>query len=909
MTLAPEVERAPRRPAPASPYIGLVPFGEDDAGLFFGRSQEIAIVSANLRSSRLTLVYGPSGVGKSSLLQAGVVHRLRRESLREDGDAPFAICTYRSWLDDPVLGLTEAAHAALQELAGDEPLAPPAATLAESLEAWTEQAGTLLVVLDQFEEYFQYHDDETPGGELTGFGAELARIVNDRATDVHVLISIREDAWSRLDRFEGHIPALFLNYLRVDHLDRHAAREAIEGPVGAWNRTHPQDPPYYVEPALVDAVLAAATGDALADAAGVETRGAGGSDGDGVEAPFLQLVLERVWRATVESETRVLSLATLEELGGAKAIVERHLLEALGGLTRREQDVASDCFRFLVSRERTKRAQAAADLAGWTGRRQREITAVLGALCTAESGRILRAIPPAVDEGQGASYELFHDVLAEPVLAWRRRHEAERARRRLLRVGAAALALVAIFAGLAAWALAERHHTQQLLDARNASNAALSKRYAALLKQTSATRTRNARIRRHVTALSAQNHSLTVATAALVRTRNGLTGQIRTLRVQNGTLAHGLRTLNARNATLAKQINDLRHTYGDLESELGTLQDEQAQLRTSSGVLKQQQAALDGQSSALDAENTSLERKAEELGRPVPPEPVAQASGAAQNSAVPTVVARQYDVPGDTAGSDALRRQVESLGQRLLALRTQRARLADEESWYAKANGLLVQQRAVLRVENARLDRTLATVKARNAVLVANTGLAKAQHQRLAKERAGQTAANERASKQVEAARRAESKLQQRAISQIGDLGAIQEEIARAKTRNTKLVSAVGGPVAKLVTAARNPKREAKLAGLLAVLAYRLDPYAPDDPAHADVYNALWLTLNRLDPTAAHGLIAPSSRATAQIGTTTSAKLAKAVCGHAARMLTRDEWAEFLPPEAPYARTVAAPCG
>jgi hypothetical protein len=909
MTLAPEVERAVRRPGPASPYVGLVPFGADDARFFFGRSQEVAIVSANLRSSRLTLLYGPSGVGKSSLLQAGVVHGLRRESLRGDDDAPFAICTYRTWLEDPVRGLTEAAHAALQELAGDEPLAPPAATLTESLEAWTGQAGTLLVVLDQFEEYFQYHDEETPGGELTGFAAELARIVNDRAVDVHVLLSIREDAWSRLDRFEGHIPALFLNYLRVDHLERAAAREAIEGPVGAWNRLHSRDAPYYVEPALVDAVLAAATGDALADAAGVETRAAGEPDGGGVEAPFLQLVLERIWRATVEDGTRVLALATLEHLGGAKAIVERHLLEALGGLTRRDQDVASDCFQFLVSRERTKRAQAAADLAGWTGRRQAEITAVLGALCTAESGRILRAIAPAVDEGQGPSYELFHDVLAEPVLAWRRRHEAERARRRLLRVGAAALALVAIFAGLAAWALAERHHTQKLLDARNASNAALQARYASLLRQTGAARARNLRIRRHVTTLAAQNQSLTVATATLVKTRNGLTVQIRTLRVQNGTLAHGLRTLNAQNAALAKQINALRHTNGDLESELGTLQDEQDQLRTSSGVLKQQQAALQAESSALDAENTALERKAEKLGRPVPPVPIVNGSGAAQASAIPTVVARQFDVPGDTAGSDALRRQVETLGQRLLALRNQRARLADQEGWYAKANGLLVRERALLRVENARLASTLATVKTRNGVLVANTDLAKAQHASLAKQRAGAAAANARASKQVAAARRAESKLQERAIAQIGDLAASQNDIALAKTRNTKLVTAIGGPVAKLVAAARNPKRDAKLAGLLGVLAYRLDPYTPDDPAHPNVYNALWLTLNRLDATAAHDLIAPSSRATAQIGTTTSAKLAAAVCKRAAGTLTRAEWGEFLPPEAPYSKSVAAPCG
>jgi predicted nucleic acid-binding Zn-ribbon protein len=620
-------------------------------------------------------------------------------------------------------------------------------------------------------------------------------------------------------------------------------------------------------------------------------------------------VLERVWRATVEADSRVVSLATLEELGGAKAIVERHLLEALAGLDLREQDIASDCFQFLVSRERTKRAQAAGDLAAWTRRREADVTAVLGALCTAESGRILRAIAPAADTAQGTSYELFHDVLAEPVLAWRRRHEAARDRRRLVRVGAAALALVAIFAALAGWALAERHHTQKLLDARNASNAALSTRYAALLKQTAAARARNLRIERHVTVLAAQNHSLTGQTAALVKTRNGLTVETRTLRVQDVALARGLRKLNGENTALAKEITALQRTGADLDTELSALQDEQAQLAQSAGVLKKQQASLDAQAATLEAENKPLELKAQELGRAATAVSQGQQHLASATQPPPAVVARQYDVPGDTAGSDALRQRVESLGEKLLALRVARARVADEEGFYTKANGLLVQQRAALRLENARLAVTLATVKARNGVLVANTDLAKAQYATLAKQRATQTAANARATKRVAAERRAEAKLQAGAISRIGSLGDTQDEIATATAEHTQLVTVLAGPVGKLAAAARNPKQDSKLAGLLAVLAYRLTPYAPSDPAHPDVYNALWLTLNRLDPTAAHNLIAPSSRSTALIGTTTSAKLKQAVCERAAGTLTRDEWARFLPAGAPYSRSAATPCG
>ena len=59
---------------PPSPFKGLAYFGdsEHDWHFFFGRERESEVVAANLMASRLTVLYGPSGVGKSSLLRAGV---------------------------------------------------------------------------------------------------------------------------------------------------------------------------------------------------------------------------------------------------------------------------------------------------------------------------------------------------------------------------------------------------------------------------------------------------------------------------------------------------------------------------------------------------------------------------------------------------------------------------------------------------------------------------------------------------------------------------------------------------------------------------------------------------------------------------------------------------------------------
>ncbi|MEJ2118844.1 MAG: toll/interleukin-1 receptor domain-containing protein, partial [Alphaproteobacteria bacterium] len=71
-----------------TPFPGLSAFGDEDAdaALFYGRSREIAEVLEDLRSMRakqdrrLLVIQGASGAGKSSLLRAGIIPRLRRES-------------------------------------------------------------------------------------------------------------------------------------------------------------------------------------------------------------------------------------------------------------------------------------------------------------------------------------------------------------------------------------------------------------------------------------------------------------------------------------------------------------------------------------------------------------------------------------------------------------------------------------------------------------------------------------------------------------------------------------------------------------------------------------------------------------------------------------------------------------
>lgn len=404
-----------------SPYQGLIPYDEKDAPFFFGRETERKIIIANLFASPLTLLYGESGVGKSSVLRAGVAHELRQ---RDD----LLVVVFSAWQGEPLGDLKSAVTKAVfakatfktepRAVNGVRPDAfSGAASLSEYLTAWSRKLNcSLMLVLDQFEEYSLYHPQDD------AFGIEFPRAVLQSEAPISFLISIREDSLAKLDRFEGRIPSLFDNYLRIEHLNHAAARAAIELPIKKYNQLQaPDKSEVQIEPALVDAVLEQVeTGQVTLGETGRGVIKAEAAESQ-IETPYLQLVMTRLWDEEGRAGSRTLRLATLESLGGAERIVRTHLDEKMSTLTNEKQQVAAKVFHYLVTPSGAKIAHTAADLAAYGKIEKEGVEALVEELAGGEM-RILRGVDNAPDQPDDVRYEIFHDVLAAPVLDWRSRY-------------------------------------------------------------------------------------------------------------------------------------------------------------------------------------------------------------------------------------------------------------------------------------------------------------------------------------------------------------------------------------------------------------------------------------------------------------------------------------------------------
>ncbi len=315
------------RDAPLSadgPYRGLAPFDEAHALDFFGRQAEIDAFCARLRAVTLLPIVGPSGVGKSSFLHAGVIPRLRARNTRvialRPGAAPIEALARRLIAASAERQGT-GDEGQVRELAAQLRAAP--SLLAVKLAALADGSRPVLLAVDQLEELF------THGASTSDVRATLAMLLgaaDDPSEPVRVVVTVRDDFIGRLAGVrELHI---------LQPLGQEALRQAITAPLSRTGHR-------FEEPSIVEDMLAEL------------------GSGQTTELPLLQFACRALWDAR-DVERRLLLRSTYAQMGGVAGALARHADGVLASLTGAQQAVARQLFSRLVighSRRFAPRAQ------------------------------------------------------------------------------------------------------------------------------------------------------------------------------------------------------------------------------------------------------------------------------------------------------------------------------------------------------------------------------------------------------------------------------------------------------------------------------------------------------------------------------------------------------------------------
>lgn len=222
----------------------------------------------------------------------------------------------------------------------------------------------------EHDSYVIAEDDDI---DYLAFMSELPlRLVSElKRRHLLFLIWIREEWLGRMDFFKGSIPRLFERRLEIKRLDRISASKAIEEPVARYNRRARAagGATITLGDGLVQAVLNdVARGQIASDHAGQGGAEARPDEAQEYAAPYLQLVMRRLWETEAKQDSAVVRKQTLNDaLGGAKSIVLQHVNSVMAGLTHRQQRVAAVVFHCLVTPSGTKVAYSAHDLRARAG--------------------------------------------------------------------------------------------------------------------------------------------------------------------------------------------------------------------------------------------------------------------------------------------------------------------------------------------------------------------------------------------------------------------------------------------------------------------------------------------------------------------------------------------------------------
>jgi energy-coupling factor transporter ATP-binding protein EcfA2 len=367
------------------PFRGLTAFTSEDAVWFFGRERESEFIVNRLRKEPFVAVVGPSGVGKSSLVQAGVIPAVAgwRVVTMRPGRAPLshlATLLEQAGVDPPRTHL-----GAIENQVGQAWRAP--------IERWASGSKGVVLFVDQFEELFTLGCSQPEREQVIGI---LMALVAPPIASVRVVITLRDDFLIRAEQLGGLGDALARGLHLLGPLSPTALHRIITEPAARAG--------YQFEDPELPARMVVAVANSRAAVA------------------LVSFTASRLWDLR-DRHFRRLGSKAYDALGGVGGALARHADETVSALPSAQRALVADLFCHLVTSEGTRAVL-----------RRTELVQLIGDGANAQHlvERLLEArlITTAEDIRGQAAIEIVHEALLEawPQLSEWRRLDLEGAR-------------------------------------------------------------------------------------------------------------------------------------------------------------------------------------------------------------------------------------------------------------------------------------------------------------------------------------------------------------------------------------------------------------------------------------------------------------------------------------------------
>ena len=383
------------------PYIGLEPYREEDKEFFFGRKSDQSIIIDKVLTNKLTLLCATSGTGKTSLIQASIIPKLKSNDFEH-----LDVACIRQWMTEPIEHIKDIVLTKLKSNHRMNESFYPDSNI--SLQKFLRICSMFtieppyVIILDQFEEFFQYQQYNY---SFENKIKQLSEAINDNEAPVNFLISMREDFIMELNWFENYLDRNpFRNYHRLERFNIKQAEEVITKPVEKLKFK-------YESELLKNLIKDLAEKEKEAKLGKSSFLNAQNSSFY-IEPTYLQIVCKGLWEISQSNKDKTIKIDAYIEKNRTEGFVNSYFVKVMSHFTDGEQKIISQCFNHLVTPLGTKIAYPIKDLCNILRYEEEKLTDVLLKL---EQRRIVRSYKSNTDE---VWYELYHDIFSEIIRRW-----------------------------------------------------------------------------------------------------------------------------------------------------------------------------------------------------------------------------------------------------------------------------------------------------------------------------------------------------------------------------------------------------------------------------------------------------------------------------------------------------------